>query len=473
MRYLGCKQKIAQSIVDVTKKYGENITIADVFCGTATMAEAFAKAGFNVIAGDVMQTCCVLAKCKLTVKDNLSDSLLSQINDEALVEEGFVYNSFSPAGQRHYFTENNARKIDGVRTFIESLEEPTRTHALGCLIEATSLVSNTTGTFGAWCKKVDARAQKALVVTDYFKVSIGNHKVVNCDAKTLLSTQTYDIAYLDPPYNTRQYGSNYHVMETIVRADNPTLRGKTGMRDWEDTKSVWCYKGKVATELAETLQCCKCDIVLMSYNNEGLMTKEEIEGIMSVYGKVTTHIFQFPKYKTKTNKNDVVTEYLFELNKSEPTEVADDNTQEVFNNILNTVHHMDCIAGMKCMQSETVDLILCDPPFGVTECEWDKVIDIPLMFQEFKRLIKPHGAIVIFCQQPFTSKIVLNGIDIYKYSLVWRKSKKGNFAQAPYRFMCEHEDITVFSKGKTAKNGKPRMKYNPCLLYTSPSPRDH
>jgi site-specific DNA-methyltransferase (adenine-specific) len=122
---------------------------------------------------------------------------------------------------------------------------------------------------------------------------------------------------------------------------------------------------------------------------------------------------------------------------------------------------MDCIEGMKQMPSESIDMILCDPPFGLTECQWDKVIDIPKMFAEFKRLIKPDGAIVIFCQQPFTSKVVLNGIDIYKYSLVWKKSKKGNFAQAPYRFMCEHEDIIVFSKGKTAKNGNPKMKYNP------------
>jgi site-specific DNA-methyltransferase (adenine-specific) len=217
-------------------------------------------------------------------------------------------------------------------------------------------------------------------------------------------------------------------------------------------------------------------VILLSYNSEGLMTRADIEGVLGKYGAVKTHTIEYPKYKTKKNKDNTVQEYLFELVRTDsPTvEVTDvscvasssraesstskeHGTHPMVDKILN----MDCIEGMKLMPSESIDMILCDPPFGLTECQWDRVINIPEMFAEFKRLIKPDGAIVIFCQQPFTSKIVLNGIEIYKYSLVWKKSKKGNFAQAPYRFMCEHEDIIVFSKGKTAKNGNPRMKYNP------------
>jgi site-specific DNA-methyltransferase (adenine-specific) len=477
MRYLGCKQKLTDTILDIALKHNKHI-IVDAFTGTGTMAEAFANAGLTVIAGDVMATCCTLAKCKLQMGQPLSQQVLEQLNDTNLKHEGFVYKTYSSAGDRYYFSPENAQRIDGIRRAIDALEEPIKTHVLGCLIEAVSLVSNTTGTFGAWCKKVDPRAEKPLTLVDCFtpKENFDNHIVVNGTALSVLQTEDYDMVYLDPPYNNRQYGANYHVLETIVRNDNPEVHGKTGMRKWEDTKSMWCYRNKVLGELEETIKCCKCDVILLSYNSEGLMTRADIEGVLGKYGAVKTHTIEYPKYKTKKNKDNTVQEYLFELVRTDsPTvEVTDvscvasssraesstskeHGTHPMVDKILN----MDCIEGMKLMPSESIDMILCDPPFGLTECQWDRVINIPEMFAEFKRLIKPDGAIVIFCQQPFTSKIVLNGIEIYKYSLVWKKSKKGNFAQAPYRFMCEHEDIIVFSKGKTAKNGNPRMKYNP------------
>jgi site-specific DNA-methyltransferase (adenine-specific) len=127
----------------------------------------------------------------------------------------------------------------------------------------------------------------------------------------------------------------------------------------------------------------------------------------------------------------------------------------------NEIYNIDCLEGMQKISSETIDMILCDPPYGLTECKWDVTLNMKSMFDEYKRIIKPDGAIVIFSQQPYTSKLILNCLELFKYSMVWRKSRKGNFAQAPYRFMSEHEDILVFSKGKTAKNGIPRMKYNP------------
>lgn len=474
MRYLGCKQKLTDTILDIALKHNKH-TIVDAFTGTGTMAEAFANAGFNVIAADVMATCCTLAKCKLQMEQPLPQQVLEQLNDASLKHDGFVYKTYSSAGGREYFSLENSQRIDGIRRAIDTLEEPVKTHALGCLIEAVSLVSNTTGTFGAWCKNMDPRAEKHLTLVDSFtpKEIVANHIVVQGPALSVLQAQCYDMVYLDPPYNNRQYGANYHVLETIVRNDNPEVHGKTGMRKWEDTKSMWCYRNKVLKELEETIKSCKCDVILLSYNSEGLMTREEIESLLEKHGVVKTHTIEYPKYKTKKNKDNTVQEYLFELvragsttteeacvassSQAETSTSQESKTHQMIDHVVN----MDCIEGMKLMPSESIDMILCDPPFGLTECQWDKVINIPEMFAEFKRLIKPNGAIVIFCQQPFTSKVVLNGIDIYKYSLVWKKSKKGNFAQAPYRFMCEHEDIIVFSKGKTAKNGNPRMKYNP------------
>jgi site-specific DNA-methyltransferase (adenine-specific) len=116
---------------------------------------------------------------------------------------------------------------------------------------------------------------------------------------------------------------------------------------------------------------------------------------------------------------------------------------------------------MKRIPDKSIQLILTDLPYGLTECKWDSVIPLADLWKEYKRIIKPTGAIVLFGQQPFTSCLIASNYEMFKYSLVWKKSKTGNFAQAPYRFLSQHEDIAVFSYGKVAKNGNPRMAYYP------------
>lgn len=121
----------------------------------------------------------------------------------------------------------------------------------------------------------------------------------------------------------------------------------------------------------------------------------------------------------------------------------------------------DCLDVMKDIPDGSVDLILTDPPYGTTACKWDSIIPLEPMWAQLKRIIKPNGAIVMTAAQPFTSILVCSNLDMHKYSLVWRKSKIGHFAQAPYRFMTEHEDIVIFSFGGTSKNALNRMVYNP------------
>lgn len=121
----------------------------------------------------------------------------------------------------------------------------------------------------------------------------------------------------------------------------------------------------------------------------------------------------------------------------------------------------DCLERMKEIPSGSVDMILTDPPYGTTVCKWDSIIPLEPMWQQLKRIIKPNGAIVMTASQPFTSVLIGSNLNMFKYSLVWQKSKISHFAQAPYRFLTEHEDIVVFSDGGTSKNAKIRMTYNP------------
>ncbi len=116
---------------------------------------------------------------------------------------------------------------------------------------------------------------------------------------------------------------------------------------------------------------------------------------------------------------------------------------------------------MKLLPDHCVDLICVDLPYGLTECKWDTPIDLDTLWSQYKRILKPFGTVVLFGQQPFTSRLVASNYEMFKYSLVWQKSKPGGFAQAPYKVLCEHEDILVFSYGKTAENAKNKMVYNP------------
>ena len=114
----------------------------------------------------------------------------------------------------------------------------------------------------------------------------------------------------------------------------------------------------------------------------------------------------------------------------------------------------DCLEQMRNIPDQSIDLILTDPPYGTTACKWDSVIPLQPMWEQLKRVVEPNGAIVMTAAQPFTSILVCSNLEMYKYNLVWRKTKIYHFAQAPYRFMTEHEDICVFSFGGTSKKRK-------------------
>ena len=128
---------------------------------------------------------------------------------------------------------------------------------------------------------------------------------------------------------------------------------------------------------------------------------------------------------------------------------------------LNRIYNEDCLEGMKRIPDGSVDMILCELPYGTTECKWDNIIPFDELWGNYERVIKPGGAIVLTSAQPFTSNLLMSNPGKFKYALVWKKSKIQHFAQAPYRFLTEHEDILVFSDGGTAKNAKIRMTYNP------------
>lgn len=128
------------------------------------------------------------------------------------------------------------------------------------------------------------------------------------------------------------------------------------------------------------------------------------------------------------------------------------------------LYNGDCIEVMKNISSGSVDMILCDLPYGTTACKWDTVIPFEPLWAEYKRVIKLNGAIVLFGSQPFTTKLISSNFEDFKYQWVWEKSKGSNFTHAKNMPIKLHEDICVFSQGKIGhliQLKEKRMPYNP------------
>lgn len=128
-----------------------------------------------------------------------------------------------------------------------------------------------------------------------------------------------------------------------------------------------------------------------------------------------------------------------------------------------SLHHGDCLEVMREIPDASVDMILCDLPYGTTACKWDSVIPFDVLWSEYRRALKPNGAAVLTASQPFTSALVMSAPDLFKYALVWEKSRATGHVHAKNKPMKKHEDVLVFSLGTTvhATQSENRMKYNP------------
>lgn len=118
---------------------------------------------------------------------------------------------------------------------------------------------------------------------------------------------------------------------------------------------------------------------------------------------------------------------------------------------------------MKEIPDGSVDCVICDLPYGSTACPWDSIIPFEPLWEQYRRIIKPVGAIVLFCSQPFTSALVMSNIKWFKYCWIWVKNRASGHVHAKNKPMKKHEEIAVFSPGTTihATQSEKRMKYNP------------
>lgn len=149
---------------------------------------------------------------------------------------------------------------------------------------------------------------------------------------------------------------------------------------------------------------------------------------------------------------------------------------------LDVIYNEDCLGerGMRILPNKSIDMILCDLPYGITACKWDTVIPLEPMWEQLKRVIKLNGAIVLTASQPFTTMLITNNMKMFKYCWIWYKNAGSGFASVKKRPIKYHEDICVFYKKQPTYNPQriTRTSLSSLARYQTPvgkgnSPRSH
>lgn len=340
MRYIGGKALLLDYIIDIIEKETKNVnSIIDIFSGSGVVGNAFKSKGYSVLSNDFLYFSYVIARgtvgiCKEPEFENFDFDVIDYLNNISLkntiypLEKCFIYNNYSPNEncERMYFQNENAIKIDLIRMQIENwntaglLSEDEYYYLLAALINAVPYVANITGVFGAYLKFWDKRTYNTLqlekpsiIVTDK------NILCTNADYTQILN-QKYDLLYADPPYNSREYLPNYHILETIARYDYPELKGVTGMRNYDTQKSVFCKKNTVYSAFENLIKDCKSRYLLISYNNEGIISTEDLSEICKEYAvgdSFRLMEIDYRRYKNKIpNNKEGLKEQLYFLRRN-------------------------------------------------------------------------------------------------------------------------------------------------------------
>lgn len=331
MNYIGSKYSlldfIGQTLKSIVGEDMSQLIFCDLFAGTGIVGRHFKTKVRKVISNDWEYYSYVLNRNYIGNHRDIDgkDSYIEKLNSLEGLDNGFIFTQYCLGGGngRQYFSDYNGKRIDAIRTTIESwkrtgtISDDMYYFLLCSLIESADKLANTASVYGAFLKQLKKSAQKELVLTPAnYQLNSNDHEVYREDANSLIKRISGDVLYLDPPYNSRQYGANYHLLNTIAEYIPFTPKGKTGLREYD--KSNYCSKSKVRGSFEDLIRDAQFKYIVLSYNNEGIMSLSDIQQIMSRYGSYKVyqkqyHRFRADKAESRNHLADTTTEYLHVL----------------------------------------------------------------------------------------------------------------------------------------------------------------
>jgi adenine-specific DNA-methyltransferase len=303
IKYLGSKRAILPAITAVVGSLPDVNTAVDLFSGTSRVGHALKRMGLRVLANDHNAYAATLARCyvQADAEDVLGRAarLIGEL--QALPgRPGYFTETFCV--ESAFFRPVNGARIDAMRDQIErwSLEPELEAVLLVSLMEAADRVDSTAGVQMAYLKQWAPRAWKdvQLRLPDVLpRAAAGKGRVCQLDAAEAASQLSGDLAYIDPPYNQHKYLGNYHIWETLVLWDSPEAYGVARKRiDCQTRTSPFNSRRRCLNALESVVKRLDCRYLLVSFNDEGFLSREELEGLLSTRGHVSVAEIDYPRY---------------------------------------------------------------------------------------------------------------------------------------------------------------------------------
>jgi adenine-specific DNA-methyltransferase len=310
MNYIGSKRRLStflfETISDTVGSLKDK-TFCDLFAGTGIVGRTFKSKVAEVISNDLEYYSYVLNRNYIQNHQPIKyEEIIEKLN-KIPGKKGFIYQHYclESGSGRNYFSGENAARIDAIRQEIEHFKSDENLYyfLLASLLESLDKVSNTASVYGSFLKHLKPTAQAPLQLEPaLFEYNDNSHKVYNEDSNELIKKISGDILYLDPPYNGRQYGANYHLLNTIATYNtNFVPKGKTGTKA-DYNRSMYCKTKRVYNSFNDLIKNADFRYIFLSYNNEGMVPQHELQKLLKRYGKYSLVTTSYKRFKADSNR---------------------------------------------------------------------------------------------------------------------------------------------------------------------------
>lgn len=323
-RYLGNKYKLLGFIEDiVNEKCNGFESFCDIFAGTGVVGGRFNQKNIKIISNDILSSNYFPIKAFLGASKVDRDEIRKKIDILNSIKTN-ENNYFSTHFGNTYFTLENARKIGAIREKVETIADSDDEKAvlIASLLYAVDKVANTVGHYDAFRKKLDTVQPLRLLIPDIDTENNWNNEIYREDANQLVRKIAFDVLYIDPPYNSRQYSDAYHLLENLATWEKPIVHGIAKKMDRDHLKSDYCLKS-APEAFSDLIRNAKCKHILVSYNNTGeskdgrsnaRINDEQIINALKNRGEVDIFERDYKAFTAGKSNGDGHTERVFYCN---------------------------------------------------------------------------------------------------------------------------------------------------------------